>query len=143
MNIRRYLVLIVFLLSAGVASAERMAVNVPLANVRSGPGTEFKILWKLELNHPVEVLKTSGDWSRFQDYEGDKAWISLKLLSKTPTVIVKKNKCNVRSGPGTDNDIVFTVVKGVPFKVIERKGDWIRIEHSDGDRGWIYASLVW
>jgi hypothetical protein len=42
-------------------------------------------------------------------------------------VIVKNDKCNVRSGPGTDNDVLFTVDKGVPFRVLEAKGKWLHI----------------
>jgi len=38
---------------------------------------------------------------------------------------------------------LFTVERGVPFKVLKRNGNWIRIEHADGEIGWIYNSLVW
>jgi SH3-like domain-containing protein len=31
----------------------------------------------------------------------------------------------------------------VPFKVLDRKGEWLHVEHADGDRGWIHSSLVW
>jgi SH3-like domain-containing protein len=58
-------------------------------------------------------------------------------------VIVKNDRCNVRSGPGTENDILFTVDKGVPFKVLDKKGDWLHVAHADGDQGWIHRTLVW
>lgn len=125
------------------AFAERMTVNVSLGNARSGPGTDFKVLWKLEKYHPVEVVRTEGAWYYFQDFEGDKGWIHKDIVTKEPSVIAVKDKCNVRSGPGTDHGIVFTVEKGVPFKVVERKGEWIHIRHSDGDEGWIHRMLVW
>ncbi|MEA1968433.1 MAG: SH3 domain-containing protein, partial [Thermodesulfobacteriota bacterium] len=41
------------------------------------------------------------------------------------------------------NAVVFSVEKGVPFKVLQKKGNWMKIEHSDGDVGWIYKTLVW
>ncbi len=128
---------------AAAAWAERVAVEVDLANVRSGPGTQYKLLWKLEKYHPIEVLQTSGEWYYFKDFEGDKGWIFRKLVNGDSSVIVNKNKCNVRSGPGTDHDIVFTVERGVPFTVIERKGEWLQIRHADGDKGWIHQMLVW
>ena len=37
----------------------------------------------------------------------------------------------------------MSVQDGIPFKVISRKGQWVHIEHADGDRGWIHKSLVW
>ena len=121
----------------------RMSVKVPLAHIRSGPGTENRILWNVEKFHPVNVVETRGEWCRFVDFEGDEGWLSRSLLSTTETVIVKKNICNVRTGPGEENKVVFKTEKGVPYKVLERQGSWIRILHVDGDMGWIHNSLVW
>jgi SH3-like domain-containing protein len=71
------------------------------------------------------------------------AWIHSSLLEKMEGVITSKSKCNVRSEPNTDSRVLFTVERGVPFKVIKRDGNWIRIEHADGEKGWIYKTLVW
>jgi len=73
----------------------------------------------------------------------DEGWIHESLVNKTPTVITKSDRCNVRSGPGTKNKILFAVDKGIPFKILKRKGKWIHIEHADGDKGWIHKALVW
>jgi SH3-like domain-containing protein len=32
---------------------------------------------------------------------------------------------------------------GVPFRVLERKGEWLHVEHADGEKGWIHQSLIW
>ena len=136
--------LLVLMTAATVAASEnRLSVKVPLANIRSGPGTDHNVLWKVEKFHPVKVIETRGKWCRFVDFEGDRGWLYRPLLAETETVIVKKNICNVRSGPGTQHDIVFKTEKGVPYKVLKHEGDWIRILHVDGDTGWIHKSLVW
>lgn len=129
--------------ATATASEKRLSVKVPLANIRSGPGTEHRVLWKVEKFHPVKVVETQGKWCRFVDFEGDGGWLFRSLLSTVETVIVKKNICNVRSGPGTQNEVVFKSEKGVPYKVLKRQGDWIRVLHVDGDTGWIHNSLVW
>ncbi|QTA83655.1 DUF1058 [Desulfonema limicola] len=134
---------ILVIIYSSTAFAERMSINVPMANVRSGPGTKYKVLWKLEKYHPLQIMKKSGSWYYFRDYEGDNGWIFKGILGKEASVIAIKNKCNVRSGPGTNFDIVFTVEKGVPLKIIERKNEWIHVSHSDGDKGWIHQMLVW
>ncbi|MFC1886132.1 SH3 domain-containing protein, partial [Thermodesulfobacteriota bacterium] len=82
-------------------------------------------------------------WYLFKDFEGDEGWIHSSLVRSIPSVITKKETCNIRSGPGVDYDMVLTVGKGIPFKVIEEKGRWIHILHADGDSGWIHNSLVW
>jgi SH3-like domain-containing protein len=129
--------------SAHSAAAERLSVSAQIANIRSGPATSYDVLWQVQKYYPILVLKKSGPWINFKDFEGDEGWIHQSLVQKTPTVITIKEKCNVRSGPGTQNRILFSVEKGIPFRRIKREDRWIHIEHADGDRGWIYQTLVW
>jgi len=131
------------LLLAVDAWADRVSVKVPIANVRSGPGTSYDVLWQVEKYHPLSVLSRKDTWCRFRDFEGDQGWISASVLNNDVSVIIQKDHCNIRTGPGTRYKVAFTVDKGVPFRVIKRKNDWIHIQHADGDQGWIYKSLVW
>lgn len=141
------LIMLVFLMSSvltGIAWAERMSVNANKANIRSGPGTDkYDVLWEVERYHPVEVVRKQGGWVFFRDFEGDEGWIHGKLLGKGITVITRTDMVNIRSGPGTQHDIVFKAERGVPFQVLKRQGDWIRIQSPKGDKGWIHKKLVW
>lgn len=125
------------------ALAGYVAVKVPIANIRSGPGSSNDILWKVEAYHPLRVIEKKGKWYHFKDFEGDEGWIHDSLVQKMETVITKKENCNVRSGPGTGTDIVFTTEKGIPFKILKKNKKWLNVEHADGDRGWIHQTLVW
>ena len=143
---KSYLIAIAFAFAVfcnSIAWAERLSVSNPIANIRSGPGNNYDILWQVEKYHPLLILEKSGNWYHFRDFEGDSGWIHRSLLSNTPTVITKSETCNIREGPGTSSKIVFTVGKGIPFKIIEKKENWIHIQHADGDQGWIHKSLVW
>ena len=79
----------------------------------------------------------------FRDFEGDQGWIHKSLINKISSIITKKEKSNIRSGPGTTFKVLFSVEKGIPFKIIKKKGAWIHIQHADGEKGWIHRSLVW
>ncbi len=138
-------IIILFLCLSAVHAAanERRCINKTIANVRSGPGTEYDIRWKVEKYHPIIILKKQGEWYQFEDFEKDRAWVHESLLSKEKSVITIKNDCNVRSGPGINNTIVFKVSRGVPFKIIDKKDSWYKVRHADGDQGWIHESLVW
>ena len=139
-----FILTILIIGSANFACAgERLTVAVPTANIRSGPGTTYEIIWKVEKYHPLQIIKKKGAWYNFKDYEGDPGWIHKKLVDNSRCVITNKKNCNIRSGPGTKHNITFTSEKGVPFKIIKKKGNWINIQHSDGDKGWIHNSLVW
>ena len=135
--------ILLVLAGADFVQAERLSVKANIANIRSGPNTSDVVIWQVEKYHPLKVIKKQGSWYFFEDFEGDRGWIHKDLLADIKAVIVKKDKCNVRSGPGTANAIRFTVDKGVPFKVLGKKGDWLQVIHADGDQGWIHRSLVW
>lgn len=139
------LLLIGVMLTGSVAvAAERMAVVKSIANIRSGPGTKKdNLLWQVEKYHPFLILQKEKKWYYVKDFEGDTAWIHNSLLGKTNTVITKKTNCNVRSKPDKKSAVLFEAERGVPFKVLKRKGNWIKIEHADGETGWIYKTLVW
>ena len=143
MKHRVFILTILFIICSGYALAERLAVAVPIANIRSGPGTKHSVLWQVEKYHPLNIIKKSGGWYYFRDFEGDEGWIHKSLVQKIPSVITIKDKCNVRSGPDVKKEVLFTVDRGIPFKVIKRKKSWIYVKHSDGDKGWIHKSLVW
>lgn len=142
---KRYLILFLFLIfiSAGDAMDERLAVIVSVANIRSGPGSEYDILWKVEKYYPISVIEKKNSWYQFKDFEDDKGWVHKSLVGNMDAVITKRDQCNIRSGPGTGNKILFTVEKGIPFKVVKRQDHWLHIEHADKDRGWIHDSLIW
>jgi len=143
MKVQPIIILLLIIVFAGVANAERLAVSAPVANIRSGPGTGHNVVWKVEQYFPIFVIEKSGEWYRFEDFEGDKGWVHRSLVGKIPAVITKNDSSNIRSGPGTTYQVLFSVEKGIPFKVLKRENNWIHIEHADGDKGWIHKSLVW
>ena len=138
-----FALIVLIVLCAGTAMAERLTVIAEVANIRSGPNTKSDILWKVEKYYPILVVKKSGSWYQFRDFEEDSGWVHKSLVGKVKAVITKKDLCNIRSKPGTKSKILFTVEKGIPFKVLKSKGRWLNIEHADGDKGWIHDSLVW
>ena len=143
MKIYSAITVFLVLICASLAHAERLAILVDVANVRSGPGAEYDIIWKVEKYHPIFVFNKSDPWYQFKDFEGDKGWVHKSLVGKINTVITKVDSSNIRSGPGTKFKVLFKVEKGIPFMILNRKGRWIEIQHADGDKGWIHASLVW
>lgn len=137
------IIAVLFIIPGIVFAQERLSITAGIANMRSGPSTSESVLWQVEKYHPVQVIEKKGNWYKVKDFENDVAWLHNSLLGDTDCVITIKDKCNVRSKPDTKSSILFTVEKGVPFKVLERKDNWMKIEHADGDIGWIYKTLVW
>ena len=129
--------LLPIMLCVSTASAKRLSIAVHRANVRSGPSTDHEILWTVGKYYPVDTIKRSGKWYKIR------GWIYRSLLKKVPAVIVKRRLVNVRKGPGTKFKILLRAEKGVTFRLLKRKGKWLKVLHEDGEVGWIHRNLVW
>lgn len=55
---------------------------------------------------------------------------------------IGKEKVNVRSGPGLNNDVLYQVHLGYPLEVEKRKGDWVEFTDWMGKTGWVYRPLL-
>ena len=137
------ILLALILFMPGMAFARRMSIAVDTANIRSGPGTDYPIIWKSSKYYPVLVEGCVDNWCRFTDVDGSAGWLHKNLLDTTKSVVTSKDQCNLRSGPGTNNKKIAILEAGIPFKVLATKGRWIKVEHVSGLVGWLHASLVW
>jgi len=124
-------------------AAEMVRVKVKTANVRSGPGKKFDKVGKVPENYPYQIISRKGRWLKVRDFEGFVDWIYGPLTDKKPAAAVKVKRANVRQGPGTDHPIVLTADKGVAFRILARKGDWVKVRTDEGDQGWVSRNLLW
>lgn len=137
-----------FLLFSSAAFAKMVSVVGDNVNLRSGPGTNYKVKWKYGDGFPLRVLQEKGSWMKVEDFEGDTGWLARKLTSPTGHMVVKvfKNenkKVNIRSGPGTKYRIVGKAYYGVVFKTVKQQGGWAKVRHDSGLEGWIKRTLLW
>lgn len=130
-------------LAAPHAMAQQMvSVSGNEVNLRSGPGTQHPADWVLDRGYPLKVVGRRGDWLEVRDFENDKGWIQRRLTSSTPYHIVKVKIANMRSQPTTSGRIIAKLVYGVTLKTLERRSDWVKVQH-EGLRGWVARRLLW
>lgn len=125
-----------------------LSITGDKVNMRTGPGTKYKVSWVLGNGYPLMVLKKSGTWYRVRDFEGTIGWVHSSVVTRSPHMIVKvhknsKKRINVRSGPGTKYRVVAKAYYGVVFKTLEQKSGWAKVQHEKGVVGWIKRSLLW
>lgn len=132
-------------LSCPALAAEYVSIKSNGVNVRSGPSTDNPVRWEVFQDFPLQVLERQNDWAHCLDFEGDKGWVYEPLLSAKKTVIVKKDKVNLRNSPATDDNaqIVALVKYGVVFDILAKDGDWLKVRHNDTTEGWIHKDMVW
>jgi len=126
-----------------VAQAEILAVKVAKANFRAGPSTKRQVLFTASKYYPVRVLGRSKGWYRVKDFENDVAWVLGRLLGKIRCVVVKVKEANIRQRPTTKARILFTAASGAAFRVLKKSGEWLRVLHDDGSKGWLHRNLAW
>lgn len=136
------------LLGAGSVHAAMLSISGDNINLRSGPGSKYRILWELGRGYPLEILKRDGDWYRVRDFEGTVGWVHREAVGDTPHMIVKTNKkskkpINLRSGPGETNEIVARAQYGVVLQSLEQKNGWVKVRHEQGVTGWVRRDLLW
>ena len=72
-------------------------------------------------------------------------FLSLVSISSAEDIFLslKKNKVNVRYGPGFESPIKFFYKKiNLPIKQIDKKGNWRRIIDLKNNSGWIHRSQL-
>jgi SH3-like domain-containing protein len=143
--LKRVLIAVIFaVLAAATAEAiSLVSVSAENVNLRSGPGSNYSVLWELGQGFPLKVLGRKGDWTKVEDFEGDSGWIHSKLIAKRSHLIVKKKRINVRSGPGSRYRLVGKANYGVVFKTIKISKGWAKVKHENGLSGWIKRDLLW
>ncbi|MDF1578339.1 MAG: SH3 domain-containing protein [Desulfurivibrionaceae bacterium] len=142
----RQVVFTLFLFLSTLAAAEAISlvsVDGENVNMRSGPGSNYSVLWELGRGFPLKILGRKGDWVKVEDFEGDSGWIYGKLVAKNPHLIVKKKRINVRSGPGRNYRLVGKANYGVVFQTIEHSKGWVKVKHENGLAGWVKRDLLW
>ena len=139
-----HIILIIFFVMNN--SADALCVTASEANLRSGPGTKYAKTWEVFKYMPFKRLSKKGSWYRVQDVDGDKHWIYRKLVTnKFNCAVVRTDKANIRTGPGTKykKKHYSPGMKYDSFKVLTRKGKWVKVLDEFGDKGWIFRKLLW
>ncbi|MEJ2183882.1 MAG: SH3 domain-containing protein [Nitrospirota bacterium] len=67
---------------------------------------------------------------------------SFILPGSASALCVKAPEANLRQGPSTSYEKLWEVFKYMPFKQLDKRGLWYRVQDVDGDIYWIYAALV-
>tara|TARA_Y100001960_G_C14251470_1_gene623073 strand:+ start:12 stop:464 length:453 start_codon:yes stop_codon:yes gene_type:complete len=139
-------ILAIILFVTGADNTMALCIEKEKANLRKGPSTKQKKIWQVFQYMPFKLLSTKGNWKKVEDLDGDSYWVHKRLTTqKYKCAVIKKNKTNLRKGPGTEHPKVkwAPVDKYFSMKVLEVKNNWVHIEDAAGDRAWVYHPLVW
>jgi uncharacterized protein YraI len=129
--------------------ASAYIVNVPILNVRKGPGTSYAIISTLKKNAVVNIDKIQDNWAHIT---GGNSWTWAPYLTPAGPVVIPTPEpgvdtheyivnvpaVNVRSGPGTQNAIIGKLMKNARVRVCEINGEWAQLENNT----WVFAAYL-
>ena len=118
-------------------------------NVRSGPGTNYRIVTGLSKGTQVTVYEESNGWSRI----GNNQWVSSQYLSTTKTegtiipesntyqswtgIVTAKSGLNIRKGPGTNYQRVGLYSYNTKITIIGDTNGWY-----ETNKGYVSSQYV-
>lgn len=138
------------------AAGQEALVNGSVVNIRSDAGADKKIISSVTKGSRLAVLDKKGDWYKVQLANGSIGWIAgwLVTVQNTPAtqpkssdqsasnnkqLLVKGNMVNVRNGPGTTHNVLTQVSRGEKLPLLDKLGDWYKVQLPGGKLGWIVA----
>ncbi|WP_418318588.1 SH3 domain-containing protein [Piscinibacter sakaiensis] len=142
----RNLLIVLGLCLATLSSAmaqSMVSIKGSTVNMRAQPNLRSEVLWELKRGYPLRVIKRSGRWLKVRDFENDSGWVARSLTGRSPHHVVKSNTANVRKGPGTRHSIVGKAEYGETLRTLGKRGKWVHIQRSNGQKGWIAKGLLW
>ena len=110
------------------------------ANIRAGSTITSETLAQLPRRTTLEVLAEHAGWYRIRLPKNAQCYVAAQYVDAGGAVT--GSRVNVRAGAGRQCSILGQVHRGDRLRVIERHGEWARIEPLPTLTGWIRADLV-
>lgn len=134
--------------AAGTIAYGAATVTASALNIRSGPGTSYSIVGRVNRDSRLVVLEqTSADWYKI-NYQGTVGYVStdylknvLKAENFNATGKVIGSGCRMRSKPNTTSSILGTYNSGIKMSVIGINNGWYKVQYN-GKTGYMRSDLM-
>lgn len=113
------------------------------ARMRVGPSLDYPSNWIYRRRDlPVKVVQVLGLWRKVEDADGAQGWMHVRLLSDTPTAIVRADEAPLRESASDGARALFRAERGVVGRLSDCSGDWCAFD-AKGQRGYVKISDIW
>ena len=68
--------------------------------------------------------------------------MAAKPAAAQSVAFVRNERAFLRAKPSTESDVKATLEQGRTARVVERKGDWVRLKLASGNEGWVREDLL-
>jgi SH3-like domain-containing protein len=112
-------------------------------NLRSGPGSDYPILWVfVRKGLPVEILAVFDTWRKIRDADGTEGWVHQGMLSGRRSVLIAGATQVLRRDPTPEAAVVVQAEPGVIATISRCDPAWCEVK-THRYRGWVQRAGVW
>jgi len=128
---------------SGLVVPRFVSLSAEKANLRSGPGRRYPILWVYQRKGlPLEVTAEYNHWRRIRARDGTEGWMHAALLSGARTAVVTGKPRPLRREPRAGAAVTIRAEPGVTGRLEACREDWCRMRLC-GRSGWIRRGHIW
>lgn len=141
---RRYFCLLLLFAAPAAWAGEFRSIGENATTMYDAPSLKANKLFVASKLYPVEIIVQVDSWIKVRDVAGDLAWVEKKNLSDTRTVAVTAALADVRQKAEDGAPLLFQARSGVALEIVELgAGPWVKVQHRDGQTGFVRANQVW
>ncbi len=137
------------LTATNVFASNQQGIVMPMSlNVRSGPSTDYPVVFTAKKNDRVTILQSESGWYKISSKNGAEGWafseyISTNLdnIDNSNKKIVKADKLNMRNGASTSYRIIAKINNGTEVEVISESNGWSKVKY-DGRIGYVSSEFL-
>ena len=130
--------------TSGDTNKYRTTANL---NIRTGRGTNYKILTTMPKGTEIAVTEISGGWGKVS-YKGHTGYSAMKYLSLIKTVATNykvntgsSKGLNLRSSRSTSSRVLLSIPNGTPIAITDISNGWGKTTYK-GKTGYVYMQYV-
>ncbi|WP_174615059.1 N-acetylmuramoyl-L-alanine amidase [Virgibacillus ihumii] len=153
------LLFFIFIPAVHADSGKTYEVGANNLNVRTAPSHSAQVIGQLNDGDRVVVFQKAFGWVQTY-YGGQEAWVASQFLypangqsnansgsatvsNSTPEKItVTATEVRIRTGPGTNHDIIGYTSNGDTYNLVKSTNNWNKVVLGDGSSGWIAGWLT-
>jgi len=133
----------------GLAEEIEAVTDVPMfevmvvadrVNLRNAGSLDSDVVGQVNYGDMLTGLALEEEWVRVRPPQGMAVWVHGGLLFEDREV--RARVLNMRSGPGTQFDVLGQLERMDAVTVLERYDEWRRIQPTDAVQVWIFRELV-
>jgi N-acetylmuramoyl-L-alanine amidase len=138
------------------SSGQLAIVTATSLNVRDDFSLSGRVVSQVKKGDQLELISEQNNWCQVKLPDGQIGWVAGWYVEKstsllptseiiqdaTSTVTILYDTTNIRSGPSTNDSIVYRAMQGDSYKIQEKINDWYKISLSNGEIGYVAGWIV-